>query len=368
MGGVVAEKLIERGLVKEPLDLFELKVEQLGKLNLGSKDEPRIFGEKNATKVVEALERAKTFPLARWLHALGIAHVGETTAYQIASFNEKIADLADSQILKDVLDVVDKVNEAKKTSPDSMDNMPPIRRARIDKEKEYKTLKKRLAENLPQQEVKKIEFQLLKLKSEIENFEKSEADEREARCRQQEKLNEEIKSIVARLKETGVEIKTTSTEKIQRGKIKKGPPIIDVVCEIEPEVARSILEFFDSEAGKKVLKQLKHLGISPKGGKAESMSEGTLQHLAGKIFVFTGSLTSMTRDKAAEEIRIRGGSVAASVSKNTNFLVAGEEAGSKLDKANELGVKILTEKEFLKMLGSKPQPEQKDQKPQKELF
>jgi DNA ligase (NAD+) len=133
-------------------------------------------------------------------------------------------------------------------------------------------------------------------------------------------------------------------------------------------VARSILEFFDSEAGKKVLKQLKHLGISPKGGKAESMSEGTLQHLAGKIFVFTGSLTSMTRDKAAEEIRIRGGSVAASVSKNTNFLVAGEEAGSKLDKANELGVKILTEKEFLKMLGSKPQPEQKDQKPQKELF
>jgi DNA ligase (NAD+) len=368
MGGAVAEKLIERGLVKEPLDLFELKVDQLGKLNLGTQDEPRIFGEKNATKVVEALERAKTFPLARWLHALGIAHVGETTAYQIASFNEKLADLANSQTLKDVLDVVDKVIEAKKTSPDSMDNMPPIRRARIDKEKEHKTLKKHLAENLPQHEIKKIEFQRLKLKSEIESLEKSEADEREDRCRQQEKLNEQIKSIAARLKEAGVKIKTTPTEKIQRGNIKKGPPIIDVVCEIEPEVARNILEYFDSEAGKRILEQLKRLGISPKGGKAEPMSEGTLQHLAGKIFVLTGSLTSMTRDKAAEEIRVRGGSVAASVGKNTNFLVAGEEAGSKLDKANELGVKILTEKEFLQMLGSKIKPEQKDQRPQKELF
>ena len=368
MGGAVAEKLIERGLVKEPLDLFELKVDQLGKLNLGTQDEPRIFGEKNATKVVEALERAKTFPLARWLHALGIAHVGETTAYKIASFNEKLADLANSQTLKDVLDVVDKVIEAKKTSPDSMDNMPPIRRARIDKEKEHKTLKKHLTENLPQHEIKKIEFQRLKLKSEIESLEKSEADEREDRCRQQEKLNEQIKSIAARLKEAGVKIKMTPTEKIQRGNIKKGPPIIDVVCEIEPEVARNILEYFDSEAGKRILEQLKRLGISPKGGKAEPMSEGTLQHLAGKIFVLTGSLTSMTRDKAAEEIRIRGGSVAASVSKNTNFLVAGEEAGSKLDKANELGVKILTEKEFLQMLGSKIKPEQKDQRPQKELF
>jgi DNA ligase (NAD+) len=76
----------------------------------------------------------------------------------------------------------------------------------------------------------------------------------------------------------------------------------------------------------------------------------------------------MTRDKAAEEIRVRGGSVTGSVSKNTNFLVAGEEAGSKLEKANQLGVEILTEKKFVEMMGSKPQSEQKDTKPQKELF
>ena len=95
------------------------------------------------------------------------------------------------------------------------------------------------------------------------------------------------------------------------------------------------------------------------------MPEGTLQHLAGKIFVLTGSLANMTRDKATDEIRTRGGSVVGTVSSNTDFVVAGEEAGSKLEKAQKLGIKILTEKEFLAMLelGSK-----NAQKKQDELF
>src|SRR5208283_3978651 len=80
LGGIVAEKLVERDLVKEPLDLFDLKLEQLGKLNLGTDNEPRVFGEKNATKILDALQRAKTAPLSRWIHALAIAEVGEATA------------------------------------------------------------------------------------------------------------------------------------------------------------------------------------------------------------------------------------------------------------------------------------------------
>src|ERR1019366_1973347 len=67
LGDIVAEKLVERALVKEPLDLFDLKLEVLGKLNLGTDDEPRTFGEKNATKILDALQRAKTAPLSRWL-------------------------------------------------------------------------------------------------------------------------------------------------------------------------------------------------------------------------------------------------------------------------------------------------------------
>ena len=69
LGGIVAEKLVERGLVKEPLDLFNLKLEVLGKLNLGTDDEPRTFGEKNATKILDALQRAKTALLSRWICA-----------------------------------------------------------------------------------------------------------------------------------------------------------------------------------------------------------------------------------------------------------------------------------------------------------
>ncbi|HUE40480.1 MAG TPA: NAD-dependent DNA ligase LigA, partial [Chthoniobacterales bacterium] len=76
VGGIVADKLVERGLVREPLDLFELKVDQLGKLNLGTNEAPRIFGEKNAIKAIQAIERARTFPLSRWLYALAIPDVG----------------------------------------------------------------------------------------------------------------------------------------------------------------------------------------------------------------------------------------------------------------------------------------------------
>ena len=90
LGGIVAEKLVECGLVKEPLDLFNLKLEQLGKLNLGTDDEPRVFGEKNATKILEALQRAKSAPLSRWIQALAIGDVGEATAKQLAATHDSL--------------------------------------------------------------------------------------------------------------------------------------------------------------------------------------------------------------------------------------------------------------------------------------
>src|SRR5947208_6442185 len=103
VGGIVADKLVERGLVREPLDLFELKIEQLATLNLGNEDAPRVFGEKNATKAIQAIERAKTFPLSRWLFALAIPDVGKTTAMQLARFHETLEQVARSQLLRDVL-------------------------------------------------------------------------------------------------------------------------------------------------------------------------------------------------------------------------------------------------------------------------
>jgi NAD-dependent DNA ligase len=244
--------------------------------------------------------------------------------------------------------------------------MPPIRRSRLDKEKECEALRKHSVENLTPDELSKIEKVRHKLESEIERLKKREPREREVRIRKQEKLNEEIKKLAAQLRAAGVDIHLSEAQKIERANIKKGPPILNVTTEIEPEVARSILDFFGSEPGKRVLKKLKQLRISPKGGKADSPSEKTNQPFHGKAFVLTGTLVSMSRDEAAEEIRNRGGNVVSAVSKNTNFLVVGEKAGStKTDEARALGVKELTENQFLEMLGLRAKPSGQQQQ---ELF
>src|SRR5690242_12103208 len=115
VGGIVADKLVERGLVREPLDLFELKVDHLAKLNLGTDEAPRVFGEKNAAKAVQALDRARKFPLSRWLYALAIPDVGKTTANDLARFHATIADVANSKLLRDVIAYHESKGDKEKT-------------------------------------------------------------------------------------------------------------------------------------------------------------------------------------------------------------------------------------------------------------
>jgi len=94
---------------------------------------------------------------------------------------------------------------------------------------------------------------------------------------------------------------------------------------------------------------MKHLGISPKNEKISAKKAAELP-LAGKAFVLTGTLPSMTREEATAKIETLGGHVSSSVSKKTDYVVAGKEAGGKLDKAKQVGVRILNEAEFRKML------------------
>ena len=112
-------------------------------------------------------------------------------------------------------------------------------------------------------------------------------------------------------------------------------------------VAKSVIEFFKADQTLAVVVQLREAGVNMKQEKAAGSSQ-----LEGLTFVLTGSMESMTRDEAGDKIRVRGGKVSSSVSKNTSYLVAGESAGSKLEKAEQLGVTVLTEEQFAALLGS----------------
>ncbi len=116
------------------------------------------------------------------------------------------------------------------------------------------------------------------------------------------------------------------------------------VDEVGPRIAESIAEFFSVAANRKLIERLGGAGLAFKGQKKE---RGT--KLAGKTFVLTGTLAHFTRDEAKKMIEDAGGKVTGSVSKKTDYVVAGSDAGSKLDKAKELGVAVIDEKEMEKL-------------------
>jgi DNA ligase (NAD+) len=117
---------------------------------------------------------------------------------------------------------------------------------------------------------------------------------------------------------------------------------------VGPEVAKSLRQFFESKAGKKAWESLRDAGVNMKQAKRKVTGD---QPLAGKTLVVTGTLDKFSRSEIEQLIKDLGGKSSGSVSKKTDFLVCGEEAGSKLDKARELGVKVLSEKEFVMLIG-----------------
>ena len=206
LGNVVSDKLIERGLVKEPIDLFDLAVEQLGALNLGTDDEPRMFGEKNATKLVQSLERARGLRLDRWLFALAIPEMGQTTAKCLARFHKNLRDVANSPLLRNVVWLEEKGEEEEFVNPGSKKNSPKSAEEKINRERQH-----------------------AKLVSDM-----------------RERLND--------LKERGF-------AQVSEDKKQLRPP--NYTTEIGPSAARSVLDWFASETGQRTLDRLDKLGIHP---------------------------------------------------------------------------------------------------------
>lgn len=124
------------------------------------------------------------------------------------------------------------------------------------------------------------------------------------------------------------------------------------VDEIGAVIAHSVHAFFASEAGKTLIEELRAQGLNFGNPVDEKPADAEAGVLAGKTVVVTGKLTELDRDGAKELIRQHGGRASGSVSKNTDYLVAGEKAGSKLTKANEYGVTVLTEQEFLDLVNN----------------
>ncbi|MEJ6951394.1 NAD-dependent DNA ligase LigA [Natronospora cellulosivora (SeqCode)] len=124
---------------------------------------------------------------------------------------------------------------------------------------------------------------------------------------------------------------------------------LEAIEEIGPVIADSIVNFFKEEHNQEVINKLADAGVKmSKDDEEESTEE--IEALKDKKFVFTGSLEKFTRNEAKEKVLTAGGKVSSSVSKNTDYLVSGENTGSKMDKAKELDVTILNEEEFIDLL------------------
>ncbi len=271
LGETVAAKLVELDLVRDPPEVYDVSLETLATLNLGTAEEPRIFGEKNAAKIVAAREAARTLPLEKWLYALSVPDVGESTARELGKRHRNFAELADSPLLHTVLKKAELIERRELEAPASRKNP-----AKTDEEKAR----------------------------------------RKELCAE---LDAEIAALDA-------------------------GPLAGVPSEIGPAVAASALEFFASPPGRRLLAKLRALGIDPWGTVVE------VGAFTGKTFVLTGTLPTLKREEAEQKILAAGGKVSGSVSKKTSFVLAGAEAGSKLDKARELGVRVIDEAEFLRLL------------------
>jgi DNA ligase (NAD+) len=298
LGGIVAEKLVERGLVGDPLDLFVLPEEKLAALNLGTDAEPRAFGSKNAAKVAAALRRARSLPLDRWLLALAIPEVGETMAHEIARLHDDLGAVATSEILGGIARLAALYGDLESLSPSAGANAgaDETRRGRL-------------------------------------------RDEYEA-------AKAEIRALGGRLTAAGA---ATESARWRQLREKGSAAVPEYLPAIEYQAAAAARGFFASPQGRDVLARLAELDIRPRGSPPSPTAAGG--GLAGRTFVLTGTLPTLTREEATRRIREAGGNVAGSVSRNTHYVVAGTEAGSKLDKARALGIPVLDEAALLELLG-----------------
>ncbi|MDB4721315.1 NAD-dependent DNA ligase LigA [Verrucomicrobiales bacterium] len=279
LGISVAEKLVTSGLVRNPLDLFDLKAEQLAemeldpaKLHSGATSKPRRLGQKKALKLTQSIQSAKDLPLARWLHALGIPNLGESASKECARTHRSFDEISNSSILELISERWEKENWVK-NNPVKSKNITNDTSSSIDRSEQSKQFKNRIIE-----------------------------------------INELLQNY-------------------------------RISSELGGVACRSLITYLNTEPGKSALNKLKGLDISPSStnyAPIPSLEETESLPLSKTTWVITGTL-SESRSYFKSLIETNGGNVTGSISKKTNYLLAGNNPGSKLEKANKLSIEVITE-------------------------
>ena len=289
LGDAVAEKLVETGLVSNPVKILSLEISDFAELELdparlksGETSKPRRFGEKKAMLLMNSIEKARRLPLNKWLSALGIPTIGESAAMECSRLHENLSCVASSDILPMIAERGEKENWVKAN---------PVNPKKCS----------------------------------VTEIEK------------------------ANRKETAALIKTRIHE------ISESLTHLKLSPELGGVAAREIINFFNSNLGIDTLRELKRLDIEPRSdnyfkdiSNNPDSSEG-MSPFTSTTWVITGTL-SKSRQHFKQLIIQNGGKVTGSVSGKTDYLLAGDNAGSKMAKAKEMSVRIISESLFESML------------------
>ncbi|MEM7378483.1 MAG: NAD-dependent DNA ligase LigA [Pseudomonadota bacterium] len=292
LGDQLVEQLVDRELVTTPDDLYRLTREQLESLDL--------VAEKSATNLLAALEASKAQPLGRVIFALGIAGIGEVTAAALA---DHVGDL----------DAFLALDTAALTPTVGVDGLGLVGAQRV--------------------------IDVLAERDDItaETFVPAVAS---ARIRVNRAVAERILAWacgeVASVRQASAEQLSGSAPAPVEG--------------IGPVLAQSVVQFVQSERNRTVIAGLRACGLMATSASVEDTTVTGAVDLSGNTYVLTGTLSSMTRDAAKQALQQRGAKVTGSVSARTTALIAGDNAGSKLSKAEALGVAVLSESDLEALL------------------
>jgi len=300
LGESWAERLLDKHLISDVGDLYDRDKLDAQALKVFYKDEDKKNKDLVAAEnLIEAIDKSKAQPLWRLLTGLGIPLAGSEMCRELAERFESLESLGKAAL-----------QDLKKLFKEDLSKLAkPIHEA--------------MHSHAPGTSTAPNE-------QDVAGYVKSLAIKR-VRRRETSKL--------AKAFPTVTNLRNADIRAISRALKKESPR----------RVAESVHAFFQDPENRSVLKKLKKHGVDPK---AAPRKQSHHPRLSGKTFVITGTLEKYKRSELKELIKKLGGKAASSVSKKTDYLVAGESAGSKLEKARKLSVKVLSEKDFDALLGS----------------